>query len=72
MKLDKKKRKNIDAIASTSYGQILNEHSSFYTIPCTVNCSYSLLLAISIHRILHEILQVVGKLKKNLPIYNFP
>ena len=53
MKFDKK-RKNIDAIASTSYGQILNEHSSFYTIPCTVNCSYSLLLAISIHRILHE------------------
>ena len=54
-----KKRKNIDAIASTSYGQILNEHSSFYTIPCTVNCSYSLLLAILIHRILHETLQHV-------------
>jgi len=29
-----KKRKNIDAIAPTSYGQTLNEHSSFYTIPC--------------------------------------
>ena len=29
-----KKRKNIDAIASTSYGQTLNGQSSFYTIPC--------------------------------------
>ena len=54
-----KKRKNRDAIASTSYGQIPNGHSSSYTIPCTVNCSYSLLSAILIHRILHEILQHV-------------
>ena len=38
-----KKRKNIDAIASTSYNQSPSEHSSFYTIPCTVNCPYSLL-----------------------------
>ena len=33
MRFDKK-RKNIDAIASTSYDQTLNEQSSFYTIPC--------------------------------------
>ena len=54
MRFDKKKKKKADAIASTSYGQSPSEHSSFYTIPCTVNCSYSLLLAISIHRIPHE------------------
>ena len=46
-----KKRKNIDAIASTSYDQSPSEHSSFYTVLCIGYCPYSLLLAISNHRI---------------------
>ena len=54
-----KKRKNVSAEAPTSYDQTLNGHSSFYTILCIVIAPYSLLSAISIHRILHEILQHV-------------
>lgn len=33
MRFDKK-RKKADAVASTLYGQTLNGHNSFYTIPC--------------------------------------
>lgn len=50
----KKERKNVDAIAPTSYDQSLNEHNNFYITVYTVDSPYFLLSAISIHRIPHE------------------
>lgn len=38
-----KKEKKADAVASSLYGQTLNGHNSFYTIPCAFIASTTFL-----------------------------